>query len=711
MKKILQDLKNGDIIIQDVPKPKIKSNHLIIKTNASLISIGTEKTLLSFGRSNYLDKARQQPEKVQQVINKIRVDGLKETLSSVKSKLDTPLPLGYCNVGVVEEVGDNITEFKIGDRVASNGSHSEFVLVSQNLCEKIPNNVTDEEALFTVPGSIALQGIRLCKTEIGDTIVVYGLGLLGLLAIQILKADGCNVIGIDKSAEKVKLGNDLGIKCVQSFSDLQSLVNKATLSMGADKVLITASTKSNQLLHEAATISRKRGKIVLVGIIGREFNRSDFYEKELEFQVSCSYGAGRYDKLYEDQAIDYPYAYVRWTEKRNFNTILRLLGNKSISVDKMLSSSVELSNAGDMYDKILNDSSLIGIKINYSNDPTRKTKIIFNSKFKSSNKISVGFIGAGNFTNGVLLPKIKNLSKEFDIDLNTIVSQEGLSSTNLAKKFNFNASSTNIRDVIDNDDINTIFITTQSDTHADLVIQALKNSKNVFVEKPLCINNSQLKEIKQTLINNNSSRLMVGFNRRFSKHIEFIKTNLNKHSSKCLSILVNAGSLPYDHWHHDINVGGGRLIHEGVHFIDLANYLIGEQVSNVFTSSILDDKTNDKFTINLSYSDGSIASIHYWANGNSRFPKEKITIFDEGNILECNNFKSSKIIFPKKTLKKSYWSQDKGHEKLYKKFFESITNNSELPISIDSQINSTYISFLANESFMSSIIIQVSDTK
>ena len=315
MKKILQDLKNGDIIIQDVPKPKIKSNHLIIKTNASLISIGTEKTLLSFGRSNYLDKARQQPEKVQQVINKIRVDGLKETLSSVKSKLDTPLPLGYCNVGVVEEVGDNITEFKIGDRVASNGSHSEFVLVSQNLCEKIPNNVTDEEALFTVPGSIALQGIRLCKTEIGDTVVVYGLGLLGLLAIQILKADGCNVIGIDKSAEKVKLGNDLGIKCVQSFSDLQSLVNKATLSMGADKVLITASTNSNQLLHEAATISRKRGKIVLVGIIGREFNRSDFYEKELEFQVSCSYGAGRYDKLYEDQAIDYPYAYVRWTEK------------------------------------------------------------------------------------------------------------------------------------------------------------------------------------------------------------------------------------------------------------------------------------------------------------------------------------------------------------------------------------------------------------
>ena len=287
--------------------------------------------------------------------------------------------------------------------------------------------------------------------------------------------------------------------------------------------------------------------------------------KESEFQVSCSYGAGRYDKLYEDQAIDYPYAYVRWTEKE---ILIQFLDYLVINLFLLIKCyQVQLSsNAGDMYDKILNDSSLIGIKINYSNDPTRKTKIIFNSKFKSSNKISLGFIGAGNFTNGVLLPEIKNLSKEFDIDLNTIVSLEGLSSTNLAKKFNFNASSTNIGDVIDNDDINTIFITTQSDTHADLVIKALKNSKNVFVEKPLCINNSQLKEIKQTLINNNSSRLMVGFNRRFSKHIEFIKTNLNKHSSKCLSILVNAGSLPYDHWHHDVNVGGGRLIHEGTFY-------------------------------------------------------------------------------------------------------------------------------------------------
>jgi predicted dehydrogenase/threonine dehydrogenase-like Zn-dependent dehydrogenase len=708
MKQILQNLKNGDILIEKVPTPSIRENHILIKTTKTLISTGTEKTLLSFGKSSYLNKARQQPEKVQQVINKIKVDGLKETISSVTSKLDTPLPLGYCNVGVVEEVGHGVTEFKVGDRVASNGSHSEYVCVSKNLCAKIPNEVSDEEALFTVPGSIALQGIRLCKTEIGETVVVYGLGLLGLIAIQILKASGCKVIGIDKSEDKVKIGQSYGIDCTTDFANLKALVKQSTSGMGADKVLITASTNSNDLLHEAATISRKKGKIVLVGMIGREWNRSDFYEKELEFQVSCSYGAGRYDKLYEDYAIDYPYAYVRWTEQRNFSTILNLLKNKSILTSSLLSDNVELKNSEKMYNKILNDSSLIGISISYEADSSKSQIVTFNyeeKRKKEEKHISVGFIGSGNFTKQVLLPKIMNLKKNMPITLDTIVSQGGVSSTHLAKKFSFNNSSTRVEDVLENPEINTVFITTQSDTHAELVIRALKNRKNVFVEKPICIDLNQLDKIKNTLIEYPDSKLLIGFNRRYSQHIKQIKNSLNKDTPKSITMLINAGSLPDNHWHHDLKIGGGRIVHEGVHFIDLANHLVDSKVTTVYTNSFKNDKTNDKFTINLSYEDGSIATINYWANGNNKYPKESIIIFDEGRIMECNNFKSTNLVSSTKQSKKTAWSQDKGHESLYKEFFSSILNSSKSPIDIESQIHSTYVSFLALQSLIDNQVL------
>jgi len=685
MKQILQNLKNGDIDVAEIPVPKVKMGHVLIRTTITLISLGTEKMLLDFGKSNYIDKARKQPDKVKQVINKVKTDGLSSTVETVLNKLDTPLPMGYSSVGVVEEVGSGITHFKKGDRVVSNGPHAEYVLSPENLTCKIPDSVKDESAAFTITSSIGLQGIRLLKPTLGENIVVIGMGLIGLLSVQILKANGCNVIGVDIDDKKLEIAKSYGITCINSSknTNLEKEILELTQNQLADGVLITAATTSNEILHQAATISRKRGRIVLVGVIGDKWSRADFYKKELSFQVSCSYGPGRYDPIYENGGLDYPLAYVRWTQNRNFDAVLKLMESKQVNTDQLISEVIPIEQANEFYGNILNNPELIGVLLKYPEKTPIVRSVHLNQKQNSPLKapISCGVIGAGNFTKSTLLPAIAKLKMGSEFHFNTICSSTGASANHLAKKFKFTTVTTDSSNVLNSDNINTVLITTPHNSHAKLTIEALKAKKHVFVEKPLCLNHGELEQVKSAYTNA-STQLMLGFNRRFSPHIQKMKElTKNQNTPKSILIHINAGFIPNDHWLHDHKSGGGRLVGEGIHFIDLARYLVGHPINSINTV-FMDDASQckDSFTISLEFKDGSIASINYWSNGNKTFPKERVQIFSQEKILDMNNFRElTGYGYPGfKRFKTS--RQEKGHKEELAAFFDSIKKGAPAPI-------------------------------
>lgn len=526
MKQIFQSLKNGKTQLIEIPSPSVSSGYLLIKSNKTLISSGTERMLVDFGRSNIIQKGLKQPDKVKKIIEKISSDGLKPTIDSIFSKLDQPLPLGYCNVGRIIEKGSDDSDFEINDRVVSNGNHSEFVKVPLNLCAKIPDNVSDDEASFTILGSVALQGIRLVSPTLGETVVVTGLGLIGLLTVQLLKAHGCRVLAIDFDQARCNLAKSFGAEVVNLSKGEDPIKAAEVFSRyrGVDAVIISASTSSNEPVSQAAKMCRKKGRIVLVGVSGLNLSRDDFYEKELSFQVSCSYGPGRYDSNYEENGNDYPIGYVRWTEQRNFEAVLDLMSSKSLDVEKLISHSFDLEEAKKAYDLVFDSKDSLGIILNYShqNDQLSKT-VEIQTKIKKgtdTSKVNISLIGAGNYTAKTILPKI---SKN-DVNFIGIGSENGMSGTLLGKKYGFKNSTTDIDNLINDPSSNTIFIATRHDTHSDFVIKALKANKNVFVEKPLCINFQQLKDIRkvytEALKENKNLKLMVGFNRRFSTQIE-----------------------------------------------------------------------------------------------------------------------------------------------------------------------------------------------
>ena len=647
MKQILQNLKSGETIIADVPSPKLKNGHLKIRTKKSLISPGTEGMIVGFSKSNYIEKARQQPDKVKQVINKIKNDGLKPTYDAVMSRLDEMQPLGYSNVGEVIEVGSEVEGFKIGDRVVSNGRHAEVVCVPKNLCIKIPNEVSDEDAAFTVISSIALQGVRLSLPTLGESFLVYGLGLIGLITAQILKANGCHVIGVDVSEDKINKAIDLGIDAhnLSGRSNLDEYIKSLNHENEIDGVIITASAKDNSIISNSAKVCRKRGRIILVGVVGLDIDRSDFYEKEISFQVSCSYGPGRYDDLYEQNGVDYPIGFVRWTENRNFKAILEMIKNKSLKVDTLISKKEKLINADKLYDEILSGKFITAL-IDYDSKETNHSNVIRQNKERKydSNKPIIAVIGAGNFTKNKLLPSIKKYKENF----HTIASSEGISSFSSSIKYNFSNNSNKVSDIFENQDINTVFVMTRHDSHADLVTKSLENNKNVFVEKPLCIKEEDLQSIENVYNQNQNLKLMVGFNRRFSRFSQYAKSVLSSRS-KPVSLIytVNAGYLPSSHWAQSEDMGGGRIIGEACHFIDLCSFVIGSPVIEVSAHKISHDLIqsygDDIVTINLTFIDGSIASIHYFANGSKEFSKERIEIFNNGEIISIDNFKSIKI--------------------------------------------------------------------
>ncbi|MBU2704608.1 bi-domain-containing oxidoreductase [Zooshikella marina] len=693
MKQILQNMANGKTSVVYSPSPQLKKGCLIIRSSVSLISSGTEKMLVDFGKSNILDKARKQPEKVKQVINKIQTDGLISSINAVKSKLEQPLPLGYCNVGIIESIGSDVEGFKVGDRVISNGPHADVVCVPKNLCAKIPDNVSNEEASFTVLASIGLQGVRLAKPTLGELFVVIGVGLIGLLTIQILRANGCKVLAIDIDEERLELAKKFGATAFNSGSGNDPILYANLLSKnnGVDGVIITASTSSNDLISQAAKMCRKKGRIVLVGVTGLSLNRTDFYEKEISFQVSCSYGPGRYDPKYEENGYDYPFGFVRWTEQRNFEAILDLISRGQLNVMPLITHRFKFENAENAYEMLSSGKPALGILLQYNQEDITKfsQEIILNNDITyNPKKPSIGFIGAGNYASRMLIPAFDKFKPNFKM----ISSTTGISGVIHGKKFNFERATSDTNKVFDNPDINTVVIATRHNTHAKLVNEALSRGKNVFVEKPLAITIEELNSIKETynlaLIKNSEIRLMVGFNRRFSPLVTKMKNLLkNVHSPKAFVMTINAGSLPCDHWTKNIEIGGGRIIGEACHFIDLMRFLVGKKILSYQTTALKDVISNklceDISSITLSFEDGSFGTINYLANGASNFPKERIEVFCDGKVLQLDNFIKLKGFGWPNFSKMSLWKQNKGQTECVKKFLEAIELGNCSPVPVD----------------------------
>ncbi len=685
MKQVLQNLANGKTSIVEVPCPTAENGQVLIKTARTLISVGTERMLVEFGKAGWIEKARSQPDKVKEVLDKVRTDGFSATYEAIKSKLDRPLPLGYCNVGTVLNGGS--TGFDTGMRVVSNGHHAEVVRVPKNLVAKIPDAVSDETASFTIPGAIAMQGIRLINPNLGETVVVTGLGLLGLLAVQILKANGCQVLGIDFDTKKCALAKQFGAEVVDLSKEEDALLAASAISRGrgVDAVLVTATSKKNDIIKQAATMCRKRGRIVLVGVVGLELNRADFYEKELTFQVSCSYGPGRYDPDYEEKGKDYPIAFVRWTEQRNFEAVLDLMASGAINVKPLVSHRFSISHALEAY-RQLEDSSSLGILIEYGqskrDDFQKRTVLINERKVPFESNGNVAFIGGGNYASRVLIPTFKKAGANFT----TIVTSGGVSAVYHGKKNGFATASTEIEQAI-KAPTDTVVIATQHNLHASQIIVALDRGRHVFVEKPLAINYRDIDtiETQQKLSN---SLLMVGYNRRFAPHIQKIKELISKKPvPKTFIITVNAGNIHADHWTQNITLGGGRIIGEACHFIDLMRFLVGAKITSFKAAKMgknnCADVTDDKAIITLIFEDGSLGSIHYFANGGKSFAKERIEVFCDGGILQLDNFRTLKGYDWRGFKKMDLWSQNKGQENCIKAFMKAVKHGEPNPIPLD----------------------------
>ena len=634
MKQVLQSLKDGRTEVAEVPAPAIQSGHVLIHTTRSLVSAGTERMLIEFGKGNLLSKARQQPEKVREVITKLQADGIGATLEAVKSKLEQPITLGYCNVGRVAEVGAGVSGLSPGDRIISNGSHAEIVSVPKNLCAKVPENVSEESACFTVLASIGLQGIRLSQASIGECVVVTGLGLIGLVTVQMLLAQGCRVLGIDLDPARLELARSFGAETVNisNGEDPVSAAAEFSRGFGVDAVLITASTRSNEPVSQAARMCRKRGRIVLVGVTGLELNRADFYEKELTFQVSCSYGPGRYDQSYEQGGHDYPIGFVRWTEQRNFEAVLDLMAAGKLNLEPLVSHRFPFDQAADALAVLTDDRSALGIVLEYSsripNEPIVRQVSLQDSQSpkKGVGKARIGFLGAGNYAGRLLIPTFKAAGA----DISMVVSAGGVSAVHAGRRNDADAASTDESACIESSDLNGIVIATRHDVHARQVLAALRAGKHVYCEKPLCLTLDDLAEIEAEAKERPNQLLMVGFNRRFAPQIKQMKRLLASVSEpKTIIVTINAGAIPSDHWIHDTEVGGGRIIGEACHYIDLMRHLADAPIVQ-HSVTALNNKVSarhDTAAINLGFADGSVGTVHYLANGHKGFPKSASKFF------------------------------------------------------------------------------------
>ena len=643
--------------------------------------------LVEFGRGTLLDKARSQPDKLRDVLTKIRTDGVVSTFEAVQGKLGTPIPLGYCNAGVVLQVGPSVQRFRVGDRVVSNGPHAEVIAVSQTLAAKIPDGLSFEHAAFAPIAAIGLQGIRLAQPTLGETVVVYGLGLIGLLCVQLLRANGCAVIGIDRNPARLALADRFGARVFDGSGDFDvaTHVMGATDGLGADAVLLTLASDSDQPIRESARMARKRGRIVLVGVTGLNLVRDDFFKKELSFQVSCSYGPGRYDPQYEERGIDYPPGYVRWTEQRNFEAVLGAMAAGQLDPDPLITHRFDVSEAPRAYDLVASSTPSIGIVLRYPNggardlDNDRRIERRATVRPREPGQLTAGVIGAGNFATRMLLPILQRTGAR----LRTIAGGGGPSAAIAGKQFDFERVTSNVDDIFDDPEIDTIFVLTRHDSHGPLALRALEAGKHLFVEKPLAIAEAELDAIEQA----SGGMVMVGFNRRFAPLAVEVRERVSRRSGPlAVNITVNAGAIARDHWTQDAIAGGGRIVGEGCHFIDLARFLVGHPIASmaVVPAATRNGATVDDISaLSLGFVDGSVASIQYFANGAKSFPKERIDCFFDGRSLTIDNWRRLHRYGVSGPLLEWGSRQDKGHRAEIAAWSHSVRVSGQSPIPRD----------------------------
>jgi len=702
MKQVIQNIRSGKLSLQDIPAPAAMPGHVLIINQSSLVSAGTEKMIMNLAKKSLIGKAKERPDQVKRVLQKIRNEGLFNTVDAVFKKLDEPLTMGYSSAGIVLACGHGVQHYKPGDRVASNGPHAEVVSVPQNLCAKIPDPVSFESASFAVLGSIAMQGVRLSKLVLGETAFVIGLGLVGQLTVALLRSAGVRVIGTDLDPAKCELALKMGAEIAEPNLNAAAVMT-ATGGLGADAILITASTKSNGPIELAAAAVRQKGRVVLVGVVGLEIDRRPFYFKEAEFVVSCSYGPGRYDPNYEDRGIDYPAPYVRWTQQRNIQSVIDLMAGGWLNVEPLVSHRFEIEQATSAYELIeTNSAPYLGIVLNYPKftDTAPSNKISLKAPASPEGKIRYGVFGAGNFARMVMLPAIGKCDLFHPV---TICTAKGVTGTHAGKLGQFENSATDEDAIFQDGSINTVFSLTRHDQHARHVVKAIEHGKNIFVEKPLCLTTDELAEIEAQLEKKsndaNAPMVMVGFNRRFSPAAKSVKSHFaNTPQPLTIMIRFNAGDIPADHWTQNDDEGGGRIIGEACHAIDLATYLAGSIVVRVYAESVATDDTDaitdDQCFITLRHKNGSISSIGYVAGGDKGFPKERIEVFGGGKVGVIDDFKEVTLSSNGK-IQKTQSKLDKGHQQEIIELEKSLTSGGPAPIAWEEIRATTLASILA----------------
>ncbi len=692
MDQLTQNLKDGQMQLLEVPFPALGEGKVMVRNHYSVISAGTEGKTVKDARLSYIGKAKARQEEVKKVVTAAKTHGVMKTYKMVMNKLEAPNPLGYSCAGEVIAVADDIKDLKIGDFVACGGqtaNHSEVVVVPKNLCVKIDNPENVKAASFATIGAIALQGVRQAELTLGENCVVIGLGIVGQLTAQLLRASGVNVIATDIDQNQVDLAQKNGFKNAFNSSDdaIGNVIEQITNGYGADAVIITAGTSSLEPVNFAGEIARKKAKVVIVGAVPTGFDRKHYFKKEIDLRMSSSYGPGRYDNDYEQKGNDYPIGYVRWTENRNMQAFVSLIGQGKLDLDALISHEFDFEKAKEAYQLIVDRSEhLCGIVLKYDTTKELKRAIQINSKDYKPSAINIGFIGAGSFAQNFLLPNLKNQN------LVNVATARATSARNVANKFGFDNCTGDADEVINNKDINTVFIATPHNLHANYVVKALEANKNVFVEKPLSLTKEELESIKEAE-SKSSAQVMVGFNRRFAPQVVALKKELNANLPKAINYRINAGKLPADHWTQDPKVGGGRIIGEACHFVDLCAFIADSPIVQVDANALKDaNNLLDTVSVSLAFENGSVASISYFSNGSKALNKEYLEVFCGEKVVVLDDYKTMDIVGKsKKTIKNG--SQDKGHADEVAEFLTAIKEGKQLPISFADCYNSTKATF------------------
>ena len=677
MKKLTQKLKNGEMQVIEISPPVLGPGMLLVRNHYSLISAGTEGSTVKTARKGLIGKAKERPEQVKQVIDVLKKQGAVQTYRTVMKKLDAYSPLGYSCAGQVIEVGSGVRGYAVGDKAACAGNHAEIVCVPINLCVKLPPDANLKRACYNTLGAIALQGIRQADLRLGESCAVIGLGLLGQLTCLMLRASGVAAYGIDVDSRVVEVaGKNCAVRAwTRSDAGVSEQIETLTGGLGVDAVIITAATRSLDPVNFAGQIARKKGRVVLVGAVPAGFDRDPYYyKKELELRMSCSYGPGRYDINYEEKGIDYPAAYVRWTEKRNMQAFQELLHSERIDIDYLTTHEFSLDDAPKAYDMIVNRSEpFLGVVLKYDIDsPLRQARIEV-SEHKPAGKVGIAFIGAGSYAQGNLLPNIPR--KDSDVFCKAVMTNSGATSKRVAERYGFEFCTSDVKDILENKDINTVFIATRHDSHAEYVLKSLQAQKNVFVEKPLCLNAEELAEIEQVCRaerTGETGQLMVGFNRRFAPHAVTLKERLTE-GPMSMIYRINAGSIPADMWIQDPAIGGGRIIGEVCHFVDFLTFMCGSLPIRVYASALPDPgHLNDTLTVNLEFANESVGTICYFANGSKRVSKEYIEVYQSGLTGIIRDFKQLEIFGGSKQERKKLLNQNKGQAYMVRAFINRI---------------------------------------